>query len=262
MWKLGDRELKSRLLLGTARYPSPQDLIESIQDSATEVITVSLRREQAGEQKGGQFWNIVREHTKYILPNTAGCHSVAEAITTAHMARELFGTTWIKLEVIGNDLTLQPDPFKTVEAAKILIEEGFTVFPYTTDDLLVAEKLVELGCSIVMPWAAPIGTGKGILFKDNLKRMRSHLKDTTLIIDAGIGAPSHAAAAMEMGFDGVLLNTAVAKAHHPASMARAFAQAIEAGRAAYLAGIIHPCENAVPSTPIVGIPFWHQGEPS
>lgn len=259
MWSVDKKNLKSRLLLGTARYPSPQELINSIKDSSTEIITVSLRREHAGEQKGSRFWDLIKEHVTHILPNTAGCHSVKEAVATAHMARELFNTNWIKLEVIGNDQSLQPNPFKTVEAAEILCKEGFVVFPYTTDDLLVAEKLVEVGCNIIMPWAAPIGTGQGILYQSSLKRMRHHLKDKTLIIDAGIGSPSHAALAMEMGFDAVLLNTAVAKSRIPSKMAAAFAKAIEAGRAAFEAGIIHPREEAVPSTPVVGMPFWHEG---
>ena len=155
-------ELGSRLLLGTARYPSPAVLAEAIKVSKAEVVTVSLRRESGSERAGQAFWSLVRELGVRVLPNTAGCHSVKEAVTTAHMARELFDTTWIKLEVIGESDTLQPDVFGLVEAARILSEDGFEVFPYTTEDLVVADRLVEAGCRVLMPWGAPIGSGLGI----------------------------------------------------------------------------------------------------
>jgi thiazole synthase len=172
------------------------------------------------------------------------------------MAREVFSTDWIKLEVIANDDTLQPDVTGLVEAARILMRDGFEVFPYTTEDLSIAEKLVEAGCKVLMPWGAPIGSGLGLNNVFGLRTMRGYFPDTPLIIDAGIGRPSHAAAAMEMGFDAVLLNTAVARSGEPPWMAWAFAWAIKAGRAARNAVMIEPRNMAQPSTPVAGTPFW------
>jgi thiazole synthase len=191
-----------------------------------------------------------------MLPNTAGCHTAKEAIATAEMARELFGTSWVKLEVIANDDTLQPDLFGLVEAAQVLAADGFDVLPYTTEDLSAAERLVAAGCTVLMPWASPIGSARGLINKDALKTLRAYFPDIPLIIDAGVGAPSHAAEAMEMGYDAVLLNTAVAKAGDPAKMAEAFAKAIEAGRLAFEAGLIEPRDMAAPSTPVAGTPFF------
>jgi len=245
-------ELSSRLLLGTAQYPSPAILSEAAKASGAAVVTVSLRREGIQGETGGRFWSLVRELGLRVLPNTAGCHTVKEAVTTAKMAREVFGTNWIKLEVIGHHDTLQPDVFGLVEAARILTDDGFAVFPYTTEDLVVGERLIEAGCEVLMPWCAPIGSAKGPVNLDALRAYRAHFPDTPLIVDAGLGRPSHAAAVMELGFDGVLLNTAVAKAGNPAAMAVAFAQAVEAGHAAYGAGILEPRDMAVPSTPVIG----------
>jgi thiazole synthase len=215
-------------------------------------VTVSLRREAARLKEGQDFWRLIRQLGVRVLPNTAGCHSVKEAVTTAQMAREIFGVSWIKLEVIGEADTLQPDVFGLVEAARILSDDGFEVFPYTTEDLVVAERLLEAGCKVLMPWGAPIGSGKGLNNVFGLRAMRAHFPDIPLIVDAGIGMPSHAAAAMELGYDGILLNTAVAKAGDPAAMARAMAQAIEAGRTAYLAGPMEARDMAAPSTPVLG----------
>lgn len=247
----GER-LASRLLLGTAQYPSPAILAEAVRASGAAAVTVSLRREGASEDSGSRFWSLIRELDVRVLPNTAGCHTVKEAVTTAKMAREVFGTNWIKLEVIGHHDTLQPDVFALVEAARILSEGGFAVFPYTTEDLVVGEKLLEAGCQVLMPWCAPIGSAKGPVNIDALRAYRAHFPDTPLIIDAGLGRPSHAAAVMELGFDGVLLNTAVAKAGDPVAMAKAFAQGVAAGRAAFRAGLIEPRDMAVPSTPVIG----------
>ena len=245
-------ELSSRLLLGTARYPSPAILGEAIKASGAEVVTVSLRRE-AGTERGGQsFWSFIRALGLRVLPNTAGCHSVKEAVTTAHMARELFDTKWIKLEVIRDDETLQPDVFGLVEAARILSDDGFEVFPYTTEDLAVADRLVEAGCRVLMPWGAPIGSARGLNNAYGLKSLRAHFPDIPLVVDAGLGVPSHAAAAMELGYDAVLLNTAVAEAGDPVAMAKAFALAIDAGRMAYRAQPLEPRDMAVPSTPMMG----------
>jgi thiazole synthase len=174
------------------------------------------------------------------------------------MAREVFETDWIKLEVIADDYTLQPDPFKLVEATEQLSALGFTVFPYMTEDLSLAQRLVDAGCDILMPWGAPIGSGRGLANIHGLKLLRERFADKTLVVDAGIGAPSHAAAAMELGYDAVLVNTAVSKANDPPQMAEAIANAIEAGRQGYLSGVITPQDSARASTPLLDKPFWHQ----
>jgi len=244
--------IASRLLLGTARYPSPAVLADAARRSGSEIVTVSLRRETAGGKNGGAFFELIRELGVRVLPNTAGCHSVSEAVLTAKMAREVFSTNWIKLEVIGHHDTLQPDVFGLVEAARILTDEGFEVFPYTTDDLVVAERLLDAGCQVLMPWCAPIGSAMGPQNLPALRAMRAHFPDVPLIVDAGIGRPSHAAAVMELGYDAVLLNTAVAGAADPASMAAAFVAAIEAGNAAFRAGMLEPRDMAIPSTPVIG----------
>jgi thiazole synthase len=231
-------------------------LADAIQASGAEVVTVSLRREAGPESSGGRggqsFWSLIRALGVRVLPNTAGCHSVKEAVTTAHMAREMFDTPWIKLEVIRDDETLQPDVFGLVEAARVLSEEGFEVFPYTTEDLAVADRLVEAGCKVLMPWGAPIGSARGLNNVYGLKALRAHFPDIPLVVDAGLGVPSHAAAAMELGYDAVLLNTAVAEAGDPVAMAKAFAMAINAGRMAFAAKPLEPRDMAVPSTPVLG----------
>ncbi|WP_457799055.1 thiazole synthase [Methylocystis sp. S23] len=247
--------LRSRLLLGTARYPSPAILAESIRASGCEIVTVSLRREAGGSRAGESFWNLVRDMGVRVLPNTAGCRTAKEAIATARMAREVFETDWIKLEVIGEEDTLQPDVFGLVEAAKALAADGFQVFPYTTDDLVVAEKLLDAGCKLLMPWAAPIGSGRGVNNRFALRALRAHFPNTPLVVDAGLGAPSHAAEVMEMGYDAVLLNTAISRAGDPVAMARAFGLAVEAGRLAHLARPMTPRDMAEPSTPMIGRPF-------
>jgi thiazole synthase len=248
-------ELSSRLMMGTARFPSPAILTQAIRVSGAEVATVSLRRESGADRSGQAFWSIIRELGIRVLPNTAGCRSVKEAVTTAHMAREVFGTKWLKLEVIGEDDTLQPDVFGLVEAARILTAEGFEVFPYTTEDLVVAAKLVDAGCQVLMPWGSPIGSGRGLNNLFGLKALRAHFPGIPLVIDAGIGVPSHAAQAMELGFDAVLINTAVARARDPVGMAEAFSAAVEAGMLAYNAGPMETREMAEPSTPVIGKAF-------
>ena len=248
-------ELGSRLLLGTAQYPSPAILAAAVQAAGAEVVTVSLRRESGAARAGQGFWSLVRELGVRVLPNTAGCHSVQEAVATAHMAREVFGTPWIKLEVIGDPDTLQPDVFGLVEAARVLAQDGFQLFPYTTEDLVVAGRLLDAGCEVLMPWGAPIGSGRGLNNVFALRGLRARFPDVPMVIDAGIGRPSHAAQAMELGFDAVLLNTAVAKAGDPVGMARAFRLAVEAGREGWLADPIEPRDMAVPSTPVLGTAF-------
>ena len=249
-------ELDSRLLLGTAQYPSPKILQEAIIASESQIITVSVRRESSQDKAGQHFWSLLKDTNTHILPNTAGCRSAKEAITTAQMARELFDTPWIKLEVIGNDDNLQPNVFELVEAAKELSQQGFQVFPYTTDDIIVAERLLNAGCEVLMPWGSPIGSGRGLQNPFALESMRAYFPDTPLIVDAGIGLPSHAARAMELGYDAVLLNTAVAKSGQPIDMARAFSYAVNAGRTAFLSDPIEERDMAAPSTPVVGTPFW------
>ncbi len=251
-----DLTLSNRLLLGTAQYPSPKILSDAITQSQTQMITVSVRREAGTEKAGEKFWQLIKATNTHLLPNTAGCHSVKEAVTTAHMARELFDTPRIKLELIGNEDTLQPDVFALVEAAKILSDEGFQVYPYTTDDLIVAEKLLHAGCEVLMPWGAPIGSGQGLQNPKALQTLRAYFPDTPLVVDAGIGLPSQACQAMEMGYDAILLNTAVAKSGDPVAIATAFSHAISAGRMAYHATPILPRDMASPSTPVVGTPFW------
>ncbi len=247
----------SRLLLGTARYPSPQVLENAVARARPCMLTASLRRQGAGGLDATQgFWPLLQKMGVPVLPNTAGCHSLQEAITTAEMAREVFGTPWIKLELIGDDYTLQPDTLNLVAAAEQLIQSGFKVLPYTTDDLVLCQRLVDVGCQAVMPWAAPIGTGKGPINPYALRTLRERL-DVPLIVDAGLGLPSHACQVMEWGFDAVLLNTAVALAQDPVAMAGAFSDAVQAGRAAFLAGAMTTQDAAQPSTPVLGTPFWH-----
>ncbi len=255
-WTIGGKTLQSRLFIGSARYSSPDILAKAVNASKAEVITVSLRRESATSKAGQHFWQLIRDLGIHVLPNTAGCHTVDEAVTTAEMAREVFDTDWIKLEVIGDDYTLQPDIFKLVEASAILNEKGFTVFPYTTDDLVLARELVATGCDILMPWGAPIGSGQGLNNIPALKTLRARFPEVKLLVDAGLGAPSHAAQAMELGFDGVLLNTAIAEAGNPVAMAQGFARAVEAGFLAANAGIMPVRDFAQPSTPEIGTPFW------
>lgn len=255
--QLYDTEIGSRLLIGTALYPSPAIMAESLKNAGAEVVTVSLRREASGGKAGDAFWSLIRSLGVKVLPNTAGCRTVKEAVATAELARELFGTAWIKLEVVGDEETLQPDIVGLVEATAILMRDGFEVFPYCTEDLTVVGRLVDAGCRVVMPWASPIGSAQGLLNKPALKLLRSRFPDITLIVDAGLGAPSHAAEALELGYDAVLLNTAIAKADDPPRMARAFALAVEAGRLAYEAGLMLPRDVASASTPVVGTPFWH-----
>jgi thiazole synthase len=247
----------SRLLLGTSRYPSPSVLLASVERAQPAMLTASLRRQTgAGGEASQGFWNLLREAKVPVLPNTAGCHSLQEAITTAEMAREVFNTDWIKLELIGDDYTLQPDTLNLPEAASRLIKAGFKVLPYCTEDLVLCQRLVDVGCQAVMPWAAPIGTGKGPVNPTAMRTLRERL-NVPLIVDAGLGLPSHACQVMEWGYDAVLLNTAVALAQDPVAMAGAFADAVQAGHNAFLAGAMQAQDTAQPSTPVLGTPFWH-----
>ena len=241
--------LDSPLMLGTAQYPSPAVMAAAFRASGASVATVSLRREIGG---GQAFWQMIKGLGVHVLPNTAGCYSAREAITTARMAREVFETNWIKLEVIGHADTLQPDPFGTLEAAETLSAEGFEVFPYMTEDQVLAQRLVDAGCRVLMPWGAPIGSGLGLNNRYGLRTLRAAFPDIPMVVDAGIGLPSHAADAIEMGFDAVLLNTAVAQASDPVAMAEGFGLAVRGGALAQRAGPMAPRDMAVPSTPVIG----------
>lgn len=257
-WTLYGATFNSRLLIGSALYPSPQVMSDAIAASGAEIITVGLRRQSPEEAGGQSLWTHIQKLNKTLLPNTAGCHSVKEAVTLAQMSREMFETDWIKLEVIGDDYNLQPDPIATVEAAEKLTGLGFKVFPYCTDDLVICQRLRDVGCEVLMPWGSPIGTGRGLMNPYNLQTIRERIPDMPLIVDAGIGKPSHAVTALELGYDGILLNTAVAQANEPVRMAEAFRHALLAGRSACLAGAMPERQTASPSTPTLGMPFWHQ----
>ena len=248
----------SRLLLGTSRYPSPQILENAVLAANPAMITVSLRRQGSSTAEADSgFWDLLKKMAVPVLPNTAGCHRPQEVITTAQMAREVFETNWIKLELIGDDYTLQPDTLRLVQTAETLIKDGFKVLPYCTEDLILCQRLVDAGCQAIMPWAAPIGTGQGPLNPYAMKLLRDRIQ-VPLIVDAGLGLPSHACSVMEWGFDGVLLNTAVALSEDPVAMAKAFTMATHAGRSAFLSGAMKPQTSAQASTPLVGTPFWHQ----
>ena len=251
--KIYGQTYESRILLGTSRYESPTQLAEAIEAASPALLTVALRKQiEGGPQAGQAFWKILRTTGRPLLPNTAGCFTVKEAVTTACMAREVFETDLIKLEVIGDDANLQPDPFGLVEAAAELEKRGFKIMPYCTEDLVLCRRLLDAGCEVLMPWAAPIGTGQGPRNPKALRELRERILDVPLIVDAGLGLPSHACQVMEWGFDGVLLNTAVSRAIDPVNMAKAFAGAVEAGRLAYLSGPMPAQELAVPSTPDIG----------
>ena len=262
-WTAYGETLSSRLLIGSAGYPSPAVLREAIAASGARVLTVGLRRMLAGEAAASEQPNAylaallpeLRAQGIRLLPNTAGCRSAREAVALAQMARELFGTHWIKLEVTGDEHTLQPEPWETLEAAAELVREGFAVFPYCTDDLVGCRRLLDAGCELLMPWGAPIGSGQGLLNPWALRTLRERLPGVPLVVDAGIGAPSHAAQALELGFDAVLLNSAVAQARDPVAMARAFGDAVRAGRLAFQAGVMAPQDMAVASTPVSGRPL-------
>ena len=255
--RLNGWSFESRLLLGTARYESPMQLVEAIKAADPAMVTVALRKQvQGGSHFGQSFWDILRAARRPLLPNTAGCYTAKEAVNTALMAREVFETDILKLEVIGDDQNLQPDPFGLVEAATELMKRGFCVLPYCTDDVVLCRRLLDAGCEALMPWAAPIGTGQGPRNPKALRELRDRFADVPLIVDAGLGLPSHACQVMEWGFDGVLVNSAVSRAVDPVRMAKAFGGAVQAGRLGYAAGPMPVQDLAVASTPEIGKPFW------
>ncbi len=246
--------ISSRLLMGTSRFPSPKVLTQSIEASGSQMYTVSLRREALGSNRSTNvFWENLKQLNCHILPNTAGCYSVKDAVTTAELARQVFGTSWIKLEVIADEVSLMPKSDEMVVASKELFSRGFKVFPYMQYSIELGEKLVETGCEVLMPLGSPIGSGRGLEDPEALKRFRRHFKEQTLVVDAGIGKPSDACLAMELGYDAVLVNTAIAEATFPIEMAKLFADAVELGQKAFQSGLIPKRRIAQPSTTFDGI---------
>ncbi len=251
--ELGGRSWGSRLIMGTGGFRSLRSMEEAIAASGAEIVTVALRRVEVAAS--GSVIGSLRGAERFLLPNTAGCYTAHDAVLTARMAREAFATDWVKLEVIGDDRTLFPDPTELLDAAETLVGEGFVVLPYTNDDPILARRLEELGCAAVMPLGAPIGSGMGIRNPYNL-RIIVEQASVPVICDAGVGTASDAAIAMELGCDGVLLASAVARARDPVKMAAAMRAAIEAGRLAFEAGRIPRKLHAEASTPVEGTPEW------
>ena len=246
---IAGRSFDSRLILGTGKYETFELMRAAVEASAAEMVTVAMRRIDFDEP-GGDITSFLPEGI-LLLPNTSGCETAEEAVRMAKLARAGGLPDWIKLEVIPDPRYLLPDPVETLKAAEALVADGFTVLPYMLPDPVLAKRLEEAGCATVMPLAAPIGTGRGLKLRDSIRIMIEQA-DVPVVVDAGLGAPSHAAEAMELGADAVLVNTAIARADDPAAMARAFRLAVEAGRAAQLAGIMDEQETAVPSSPVGG----------
>lgn len=249
---IAGKTFDSRLLIGTSRYPNLHVLKKALDLSGAQIVTVSIRRLNLSDPSGGGVLDVIDRDRFTLLPNTAGCYTAKDAILTAHLAREALGTSLVKLEVLGDDRTLFPDPIQLLEAARALVEDGFQVLPYCTDDPVLCQKLQALGCAAVMPLASPIGSGMGIRNPYNLQILRE-LIHVPLIVDAGLGTASDAAIAMELGMDGVLLNTAIAAAQDPLKMASAFKLAVEAGRLAFEAGRIPRKLYATASSPLEGL---------
>jgi thiazole synthase len=247
---LAGKEFSSRLIIGTGKYRSHEEMKAAHKASGAEMVTVAVNRVPL-DGKSESFLDHL-DPAMQILPNTAGCYDADHAIRTARLAREALETDWIKLEVIGDQVTLLPDNEQTLEAARVLIKEAFIVLPYFTDDLIMARKLLDAGCPAVMPLAAPIGSGMGVQNPSNLRIMREQLPDATIIVDAGVGVPSDAAVAMELGADAILMNTAIAEAGDAALMAQAMKLAVEAGRMAYRSGRMPKRLYASASSPIAG----------
>lgn len=250
IFTLAGKEFASRLIIGTGKYRSHDEMKAAHRASGAEMVTVAVNRVPL-DRRTESFLDHL-DPAMQILPNTAGCYDADHAIRTARLAREALETDWIKLEVIGDPITLLPDNEQTLEAARVLVNEGFIVLPYFTDDLIMAKKLLEAGCPAVMPLAAPIGSGMGVQNPANLRIMREQLPDATIIVDAGVGVPSDAAIAMELGADAILMNTAIAESRDPGRMATAMKLAVEAGRLAYLSGRMPKRLYASASSPIEG----------
>ena len=250
-FRIADRDFGSRLIIGTGGFRNLQEMAEAVEESGAEMATLALRRVDPSSR--GSIVDVLENAGCFLLPNTAGCFTARDAVATAQLAREAFETEWVKLEVIGDDKTLLPDPSELLLAAEQLVADGFTVLPYTNDDPILARRLEDAGCAAVMPLGSPIGSGMGIRNPYNLRLIVEHAR-VPVILDAGIGTASDAAIAMEMGCDGVLLASAVSRAQDPARMARAMRLAVEAGRGAFEAGRIPRRLYAEASTPMEGVP--------
>ena len=249
---IAGRSFGSRLIIGTGKYPSFEVMKRCHEASGADMVTVAVRRLDLSAKGEASMMHWIDAERMKLLPNTAGCYTAEDAIRTCHLAEELGMSKWVKLEVLGDEKTLFPDVEQTLQAARVLVKEGFTVLPYTTDDVITARKLQDLGCAAVMPLAAPIGSGLGIRNPHNIRLIRE-IATVPVIVDAGVGTASDAAIAMELGADGVLMNTAIALAREPARMARAMRLAVEAGREAFLAGRIPRKAYASASSPIDGL---------
>jgi len=251
---IGDLQLNSRLILGTARYPNHDILLKALEAGGAEMVTVGIRRVNLNDPTGENLVSLLRKQNLKLLPNTAGCFTVRDAVMTAELAREALGIDYVKLEIIADEDTLYPDVEKVLEGARILIDKGFKVLPYCTDDPVICKRLEDLGCVAIMPLAAPIGSGLGIRNPYNIRFIIDELS-VPVLVDAGVGTASDAAVAMELGCDGVLMNTAIAGAQDPVLMASAMKKAIEAGREAYLAGRVPRKQYASASSPLDGTFF-------
>ena len=250
--RIGDRQFTSRLFVGSSRYPNQQVMLDSIVASGAQVVTVAIRRLDLSDAAGQSILSLLDPARHTVLPNTAGCYTAKDAVLTAQLARDALETDWIKLEVLGDERTLFPDVEHLVRAAAELVKDGFVVLPYTNDDPVTAKKLEDVGCAAVMPLGAPIGSGMGIRNPYNLQIIRDTVS-LPVIVDAGVGTASDVAVAMELGCDGVLLNSAIAGAREPVLMARAMRFGVEAGRLAFLAGRIPRKLYATASSPLDGI---------
>jgi thiazole synthase len=251
--RIAGREFTSRLFVGTGKYRSFPEMARCHHASGAEVITVAVRRVNLTDRTKESLLDHIDRSKFFLLPNTAACYTADEAIRTARLGREVGLSNWVKLEVIGDERTLFPDNAGLLEATRVLVKEGFVVLPYTNDDLVNARRLIDAGASAVMPMGAPIGSGLGIQNLTNLRILREMITDVPLIVDAGVGTASDAAIAMELGYDGVLMNTAIAAAEDSVSMAIAMKLAVDAGRYAYLAGRMDKKLYASASSPLAGV---------
>jgi len=249
---IAGREFRSRLIVGTGKYESGQQTARAIAASGAEMVTVAVRRVNLDRTKESLL-DFIDPKKYFLLPNTAGCYTADEAIRAARLGREVGLSDWVKIEVIGDQATLYPDVSATIEATRVLVKEGFTVLPYTSDDIVVAKRLLDAGAAAIMPLGAPIGSGMGIQNQANIRILREMITRVPLIVDAGVGTASDAAVAMELGADAVLMNTGIAAAEDPILMAEAMLHAVIAGRAAYLAGRMPKKLYATASSPVEGV---------
>lgn len=250
---IAGREFSSRLIIGTGKYRTNEQMVEAFERSGAEMITVAVRRVNIMDRSQPSLLDFIDLKRFAILPNTAGCYTAEEAIRTARLAREVGLSDWVKVEVIGDPVTLFPDNEATLEATRVLVKEGFTVLPYFGDDLIMARKLIDAGAAAVMPLAAPIGSGLGIQNPNNLRIMREQITQVPIIVDAGVGTASDACFAMELGIDGLLMNTAIAEAGDPPAMAEAMNLAVRAGRIAWQSGRMPTRLYASASSPTTGL---------